>query len=229
MTNIQDEKLEQAISEAVSMKEEGEPVSDILSKFPEFKNELEGVFLTMEALKESAGLVEAPKESLRFVLEKMSKEAVTNSGLNRYPYMKEQKGRVFQQIISNVHFITMNKKLVGLFVFLLIVVGGAYYWQQKEGADTASQELAATEAELNQDITDMEFFVQDTSLDSLETELAMLTENGATPLGVESASLDAFDADFAASLDTLSSDMTDLEGTANDTSLDSLDSGLSGI
>lgn len=129
----------------------------------------------------------------------------------------------------------MNKKNVGLFVFLLIVVGGLYYWQQKGGQDTAIKELTATEAELNQDIADMESFAQDTSLDGLETGLSMITENGdvvssgAVQSGSGSASLDALDTDFAASLNTLSSDITDLEGGANDTSLSGLDNGLSGI
>lgn len=233
MINIQDEKLEQAISEAIAMKEKGISLPNILSKFPDFQDDLKDVFLAMEALKKSASFVDAPKEPLQSVLKKMPKEDVTDSDLNRYQYMGEQKGRVFQQIISNIHFLTMNKKLAGLFVMLLaIAFGSAYFWQQRGGQDTMTEKLATVESEFNQDVADIEYIAQDTSLDDLETELAMISENDISSpekTTIDSASLDALDTDLSYSLDSLSGDFNDIEGVANDMSLDSLDSGLSGI
>ena|SRR3989344_1650536 len=130
------------------------------------------------------------------------------------------KGRSF--IINIIYFIAMNKKFIGLFILLFILVGTIYYWKQG-GVDKAIQYLSSTEIDLDRDIADMEVISQDTSLDGVEADLSLIGENG------ESVSLDALDADLVTSLDSLSADMADLETVAEDASLDSLDSGLSGI
>lgn len=231
--NKTDEKIEYIIGQAMDMRDDGKNIADILSKFPEFQKEIEDAFLVAEVLKNSKKFNDAPKDLLQSIVNSIPKDSVTYSDANRYTITEDSKGRIFQQIISNVHFFTMNKKLAGLFVMLLaIVLGSVYFWQQRGGRDAMTEKLASIEAEFNQDFADIEYIAQDTSLDSLETELAMISENDipvSEKTATDSASIDALDADLADSLDSLSGDFNDIEGVANDMSLDSLDSGLSGI
>lgn len=236
--NETNEKIEYIISQAADMRDNGKSIADILNKFPEHQEEIKDVFLIVDELKNSKNLIEPPKELLRSIIDRIPKDSVTNSNENRYIITEDSKGRVLQQIISNIYFIAMNKKLAGLLAVLLVVVlGSVYFWQQKSGQDAVTQKFATTDIEFGQDITDqdiadIEYIAQDTSLDNLETELAMINENDMPSPGktvVDSASLDALDAELSYSLDSLSGDFNDIEGVANDMSLDSIDSGLSGI
>lgn len=235
--NETNEKIEYIISQAADMRDNGKSIADILNKFPEHQEEIKDVFLIVDGLKNSKNLIEPPKELLRSIIDRIPKDSVTNSNENRYIITEDSKGRVLQQIISNIYFIAMNKKLAGLLAVLLVVaLGSVYFWQQKSGQDAVTQKFAATDIEFGQDITndidDIEYIAQDTSLDNLETELAMINENDMPSTGktvIDSASLDALDTELSYSLDSLSGDFNDIEGVTNDMSLDSIDSGLSGI
>lgn len=235
--NETNEKIEYIISQVADMRDNGKSIADILNKFPEHQEEIKDVFLIIDELKNSKNLIEPPKELLRSIIDRIPKDSVTNSNENRYIITEDSKGRVLQQIISNIYFIAMNKKLAGLLAVLLVVaLGSVYFWQQKSGQDAITQKFAATDIEFDQDITDdiddIEYIAQDTSLDNLETELAMINENDIPSPGktaADSVSLDALDAELSYSLDSLSGDFNDIEGVTNDMSLDSIDSGLSGI
>lgn len=230
-------KIEYIVSQAADMRDNGKSITDILNKFPEHQEEIKDVFLIVDGLKNSKNLIEPPKELLRSIIDRIPKDSVTNSNENRYTITGDSKGRVLQQIISNIYFIAMNKKLAGLIAVLLVVaLGSVYFWQQKSDQDAVTQKFATTDIGFDQDITDdiddIEYIAQDTSLDNLETELAMISENDISSPGktvVDNTSIDALDTELSYSLDSLSGDFNDIEGVANDMSLDSIDSGLSGI
>lgn len=226
------------VEQALALHEKGKSIPDIIAAFPEHENAVRDLFHITAELEILRDIVTPPEDVLRSIVARTD-AVVTHLPSDRYLFTGGVQGRSsLQQFISNYHYFFMKKGIVGLVaVLLLVILGGAYYWQGQRGVAVtdAERQLAAEEAELDRDIADMESFNQDSFLDDLDGALAMISENdggvvppGDTAVG-ESISVDVLDADLASALDSFSGDMSDLEGFTDDTSLDNLDSGLSSV
>lgn len=131
----------------------------------------------------------------------------------------------------------MTKKiyfLIGVLVLTFLVTSVIYRQSQKVVVSPIEKDLTAEEESLNQDINELEELSQDTSLDDLEEGLAEITgEKPVSETGgakkIETASIENLESELALELSSFSDDLSDLGGLEGDTSLDNLDTGLSGI
>jgi hypothetical protein len=127
-------------------------------------------------------------------------------------------------------------------VLALLVVGGIYWQSQKQkiAVSPIESEVSFEEQSLEQDIADLEELEQDKSLANLEQDLSEIAKEdvSATPgkkpvtpgKKIDITSIENLESELFLELSSLSNDLSDLEGGfINDTSLDDLDSGLSGV
>jgi len=128
----------------------------------------------------------------------------------------------------------MNKKIyigLGIFLAALLVVGGIYWQSRKAAVSPIESEVSFEEQSLEQDIADLEGFEKDQSLENLEQDLSEIAEEAVfvTPgKTIDITSIENLESELDAELSSFSNDLSDLEGGfVNDTSLDTLDSGLS--
>lgn len=108
----------------------------------------------------------------------------------------------------------------------VIIAAGIYWFLKKEAPFLMVPDLTSEEEALNQDISDLEGLEEDKSLDNLEIDLTNILGEEVV---VETASLENLPAELSSEIDSFSTDLKDLESLNNDTSLDALDEGLSGI
>ena len=110
----------------------------------------------------------------------------------------------------------------------ILIAAGIYWYAQKEQIVPILEDLAIDNEEeaLNQDLLDLELFAGDNSLEGLDNDLTRVAGEN---IVVETASAEKMESEFSEELSGLSSDLADLEGIGNDTSLDTLESGLSNI
>ena len=149
--------------------------------------------------------------------------------------------------------------LVGAVIVIVAVAIGIYWYsqgpkttvppetkelEQETGPKvTAPSEVVPSETEelsqetegLSQDISDLEIVAEDKNLDTLEEDLSAIS--GETPLeqelpstpGIDVSEVENMESELSAELDGILNDLTDLEGFEEDTSLNELDSSLSGF
>jgi len=136
----------------------------------------------------------------------------------------------------------MNKKLyfliAGVLLVIIAAVIGIYYWHSQSPKVTVlpeTEELSQETENFSQDITDLETIAEDKNLDTLEGDLSAVSEE--TPLEQKLPSISIIDvnevenleSELSAELDGISNDLIDLQSFEGDSSLDNLDSSLSGI
>lgn len=225
------------VEQALALHAEGKSVSDIIAAFPEHEDDVRGLFHIIAELERHRDAITPPEDVLHSIVARAD-AAITHLPSSRYFFTEKAEGRFsLRHFISNYRYFLMKKGIAGLVAVLLVVIlGGAYYWQgQRRVAITDTErQLAAAEMALEPDIADIESFNQDSSLDDLDGALAMISENdgamqpGGTIMN-ENISVYALDADLASELDSFSGDMSDFEGFTDDASLDNLDSGLADV
>jgi len=133
----------------------------------------------------------------------------------------------------------MNKKiylLAGVFVAVIALAVGAYWYFQKTAVLPESQELGYETESFSQDIAELEEMGQDTALNTLDQDLLAVSEevSGTAPEASEAAEVDIssvenLESELDAELDAFLNDLTDLEGFESDPSLDNLDNALSSL
>jgi len=135
-----------------------------------------------------------------------------------------------------IKFLVMNKKFyIGFGVFLLVLfIIGAIYWQsQKVAVSPIESEVSFEEQALEQDAADLEGLEKDQSLENLEQDLNEIAEEiipATSGKKIDITSIENLESELALELSGFSNDLSDLEGGfINDTSLDTLDSGLSNV
>jgi Tfp pilus assembly protein PilN len=241
------EKFDRVFKEALDLLEKGKPASEILDLFPEFKNELKDLFQTIEVINEQKEKIAPPQELLEKILSRLPFENVTDEKDSRYLYRGEIKGRpsMFQSI-NIIEWLSMNRKIyIGIGVVVLAVaVGIGIFWQsQKVAVSPEGQKLAYETKSLSEDISELETLGEETDLENLEQDLSAIaevegvegspaaSEKPAEPEApaVDVSNLESLEDELEAELDGFATDLADLSGFEGDTSLDNLDSGLSGV
>ena len=110
------------------------------------------------------------------------------------------------------------------FLALILIAAGVYWYWFREQPVSFSEIGLAPEETLENDLSDLETFQADKSLDGLEYDL---TRAAGEQIVVETASVENLEKEFSLELAGLSDDLSGLESFYGDTSLDSLDDGLS--
>ncbi len=131
----------------------------------------------------------------------------------------------------------MTKKiyfLIGVLVLIILVTAVICRQSQKVVVSPIEKDLTAEEESFEQDINELEELSQDTSLDDLEEGLTEITEEkpvSGTPETekIETVSIENLESELASELSSFSDDLNDLGELEGDTSLDNLDTRLSGI
>lgn len=138
-----------------------------------------------------------------------------------------------------------KSRILSIVIVIIVILLGGLYWRSQKAAispPSSNSEIDMEGASLSQDIADMEEFNQEERLmDSIDRDLASISEEGmqdvqtAKDTAKESISvanistLENLSNNLSYESDSFSSDLSDLKGFNNDTGLDNLDSGLSGI
>lgn len=129
----------------------------------------------------------------------------------------------------------MDRKLyigLGIVIVTLLVVGVIYWQSQKVAVSPIESEISFEEQALEKDLAELEEFEKDKSLENLEEDLSEIAEEEipVTERKIDITSIENLESELNAELSSLADDLSDLESNfINDTSLDDLDSGLSGI
>lgn len=147
----------------------------------------------------------------------------------------------------------MNKQLflvIGIAVIVIALIVGVWFSFQKgmeekppvvpvkhkPVAQPKETELEYETESLSQDASDLEAIEKDKNLDSLDEDLSAVSEgeqleqgSPKTPTGVDTSEIENLESEISDDLTGLTNDVTDLEGYEEDTSLNELDSSLSGF
>lgn len=133
----------------------------------------------------------------------------------------------------------MSKKIyigLGVIIVAILVIGGIYWQSQRVAVSPIESETSFEEQALEKDLTELEEFKQDKSLENLEQDLSEISEEvvaGEVPITgkkVDISSIENLESELNSELASFANDLNDLEsGFVNDTSLDTLDSGLAGV
>lgn len=129
----------------------------------------------------------------------------------------------------------MDRKLyigLGIVIVTLLVIGVIYWQSQKVAVSPIESEISFEEQALEKDLAELEEFEKDKSLENLEEDLSEIAEEEipVTERKIDITSIENLESELNAELSSLADDLSDLESNfINDTSLDDLDSGLSGI
>ncbi len=221
MNNNKNDNLEKVLSKALDLLQEGKSSSQILNLFAEYKTELQEIFQVIEVLSSQKNRIIPPKELLTKIIAQIKiEEDVTY-------FRGEIKGRPsIGQLFNVIKFSDMIKKsyiAVGIIALILLVVGGGIYWQSQKKVAISPIELEVFYEDeiLSQDIAELENFIQDVSLDNLDEDLANIVEEKVV---VETASIENLENEITLELNSLSNDLSDLEGFESDISLNDLDS-----
>lgn len=134
-----------------------------------------------------------------------------------------------------------NKIFTGAIAILIIAaiaLSGAIYLKKPQPELTTTvatdettlpveQELIDEESAINQDLADLNDASKDTSLDNLDKDLSDIA--GVSPSGFSTALVEKLENEMLIELNSLSTDLGDMNSFVNDTSLNSLNSDLSGL
>lgn len=142
--------------------------------------------------------------------------------------------------------------LIGLVVIVAVVIGVYWYSQKSEVTELSEIKKPALEVKgipeisdiekiapeidaLLKDISELETVAEDKSLDTLKEDLSALTEETpsekelpSTP-AIDISDIESTEKELSTELEGILNDLTDLEGFEEDTSLDELDTSLSGL
>lgn len=247
--NIGEEITEELLSKALGLYDEGKPVPDILSMFPDQKEELSRIFDSIKVLKTQKEAVVAPKELLKKIVSAVP--YVTAVKDDRYSFGGDRlKSSVpASQPFDILKTFTMKKMYVGIVALLLVIVVAGISSRHRGGNDVTVNlpvkevnKLAADQEVLGKDITELEAMAADEEfLGSIDEDMAGISEeqtesnSNVSPTGnktgkpVNVAYLDDLEKDFGSEITSFTGDSQDLEGISGDTSLNVMDSDLGGI
>jgi len=235
-------KLEKIFSKSLELYEKGKSISEILDLYPDYSEELQEIFQTIQMLTHEKENLIPPKELLAKIISQIKiPEEVTKIEESRYLHRGEIKGRpsIFQSL-TKTEWLIMSKKIyigIGVLALALLVIGGIYWQSERQKVAVSpieiESEVSFEEQSLNQDIAELEGVEEGKSLENLEQDLGEIAEESVpvTPgEKIDITSIENLESELDSELSSLSNDLSDLEGgVVNDTSLDNLDSGLSGI
>lgn len=169
--------VEKVLSRALELREEGKPLSEILSLFPECRKELEEMFGVIDAVGKQKNDLIPSEELLANIIARVElPEGVTKRALKRYTYRGAEKSRPsILQWLDVTMFSDMSKKLYigfGVAAVVLLVIVGVSTQPQKVAISPFELAVSHEGESLSQDIAELEDFFQDVSLDTLDRDLA---------------------------------------------------------
>lgn len=225
------DNLENIISEALKLREEGISFSEILKKFPEHKKDLEEIF-GLAGFLEKAGKSINPPEGLLYNL------------INREE--KEKDRNFIFAFPARLIRVLSVKQYAGLAVvlFLMIAAGFGFSYFSNSGEYAVSKAIKNLDSEINsfnQDALELEQTASNEELQNIEEDMLALAElnleNGGNSAEEEKTA--NYQADVSSLEDELKgieddlngyiADQPDIKSVGEDSSLDNLDSALSEI
>ena len=220
MNNQNDKKIEEIIEKTLEYIDSGKSFTEILGLFPEYEATLKEIFSAINLLKKEREAIVPSEELLKQIIEQIPVD-VTSAKNYRYIYANE-KGRMFKSV-KIIDLISSMSKVyigVGVFVLVLVVVGGVY-WQKKIAVSPLEQNLTFEEKALDKSNAEIEEMANDAPFDNLEKDLTAATGK------INLSSIENMESELAFELNSFSGDSNDLSGFESDASFDALESGLS--
>jgi len=245
-------KSDKQIDEAISLRESGVKDREILTMFPDLKDEIAEIFEIMDMLAENQNKIMPSQDVLRKVLISTSKQNKTESilrpdnkthqfdvsadNINNNSY--KNKGRVFCNIFNLISNI-MNKKTsagLGIIVIMLVLTIGASIALKNRKNNILNNQNLAIEKEItdekksfDKESADMDELSNDTSAEEVGSGLADIENDVKAASVTSTAELDSIEKDFAYEIDSVSSDLDSKNGIENDASLNSFSTDIGGI
>ena len=220
MNNQNDKKIEEIIEKTLEYIDSGKSFTEILGLFPEYEATIKEIFSAINLLKKEREAIVPSEELLKQIIEQIP-IGVTNEANSRYVYESEIKGRMFKSV-KIIDLISSMSKVyigVGVFVLVLVVVGGVYW--QKNAISPLEQNLTFEEKALDKSNAEIEEMANDAPFDNLEKDLTTATGK------INLSSIENMESELAFELNSFSGDSNDLSGFESDASFDALESGLS--
>lgn len=225
------DNLENIISEALKLKEEGISFSEILKKFPDHKKDLEEIF-GLAAFLEKEGKSINPSEGLLYNLINREKREESQFFIFAFP------ARLARALSV--------KQYAGLAVVLLLMIaaGFGFSYFSNSGEYAVSKTIKNLDSEIssfNQDASELEQIASDEGLQDIDEDMLALAElnleNGGN--GAEEEKTADYRTDVSSlenelkgledDLSGYTADQSDIKSVGEDSSLDNLDSALSEI
>lgn len=211
-------EIEKSIQEALELREKGKSIPEILSLFPEYRKELEEIFVIIEVLSSEKDKIKPSRVILDKIISQIPvKDNVTDPKINRYLDTEGKKGRPLIVHLSKIGelFNSMSKTtiiLTGFLVVAVVVLAGIYL-QPQEPEGTGSLPPGVKQEEMAK---------------GNEEGASAAPSTGAGAV-VDVSSLVDIEDEIGAELNGVDSEISDMTDFEADTSLDNLDTSLSGL
>lgn len=225
------DNLDNIISEALKLREEGISSPEIFKKFPAYKKELEEIFNLIGFLKKSGESINPPDSLLYDLINREKKE----EGRNFFTFA----------FFARLTRVLSPKQYAGLatILFLLVATGFGFSYFSNNREYAISKAVKNLDSEINsfdQNTSELEQAVSDKGLENIDEDMLAVAELDLedSGSGAEEETID-YKTDVSSlenelkgledDLNGYSADQPDLKSIEEDSSLDNLDSTLSEI